>query len=153
MVLPPVIFFFIMRCSPVFGGEPIASEEVLSILTNDLLPLQDFHHLWFLYYLVWMVVVAGGIAYGMERRGVTLPRLSRWLRATFESLSASCGIHIPGGLNFLWFTLAEWSDGPTGSQWLPIQSRSSITLSSAFGWGLYVGPTLAQRLSAHGRWC
>ncbi|MEC8051293.1 MAG: lectin-like protein, partial [Myxococcota bacterium] len=51
-------------------------------------------------------------------------------------------VFILGGLNFLWFTLAEWSDGPTGSQWLPDPvALLYYFVFFAFGWGLYTSRT------------
>ena len=130
IVIPPAAVFI----GGLFEGDV---SHALSEVVEHALPIHHFHHLWFLYYLIWTVLITAGLDYFMQRRGITWPKASAWLRETFESPWRF--VFALGGLHFIGFMLLEWQEGPTGAQWLPdVLPLLYYLLFFIVGWALYV---------------
>ena len=73
------------------------------------------HHLWFLYYLSWMIPIVAFAVILSQRLGLSLLPSSRWFKATFES-TPRC-IFMFTLLSFVPMFLMHWYEVPVDPSW------------------------------------
>ena len=94
------------------------------------------HHLWFLYYLGWMLPIIAVAASISKRYGVTLQPKDAWWKKTFESLPRF--VITFALLSFVPMFIERWPTVPVDPSWTVNPSKLIFyLLFVASGWGMY----------------
>ncbi|MEC9465648.1 MAG: acyltransferase family protein [Myxococcota bacterium] len=126
IVLPFLVFVPII--------DQILSETSGLVLLDR--PILFTHHLWFLYYLSWMIPIVAFAVILSQRLGLSLLPSSRWFKATFES-TPRC-IFMFTLLSFVPMFLMHWYEVPVDPSWTVNPYKLLFyLLFVASGWGIY----------------
>ena len=147
-ILWPLLNWGLSYLTSLYSGHSEPIWRALGDAMNGSLPPRHLIHLWFLYYLIIITVIATTVVLWMERLEVAWPRVQSFVRRTFESPWRS--LFILGGLNALWFALLGWDDIPTSDRWAPNMVILLYYLAFyAFGWVVYSAKIDLQNLREH----
>ena len=125
------------------AGISEGKEQALTLAIDHALkhiPAQKFEHLWFLYHLAWITLIAVWVARSIRDRELDCSWILQRIRATFESPWRF--VLLLSSIHILACAPLQMIDVPAGTQWMPhLGHLTYYAIFYAFGWGLYTSKT------------